>query len=64
MFTQSTGQNKPICVNGRIKGTSLVGEHKVYPLVNSSNYTPYQFGYWQLIKNNQGKYTVLNVLYT
>ena len=63
MFTQSIGQNKPICVNGRIKGTSLVGEKKIYPLVNASDYTPYKFGYWQLIKNNQGKYTVLHVLY-
>ena len=63
MFTQSTGQNKPICVNGRIKGTSLVCEKKIYPLVNSSNYTPYKFGYWQLVQNNQGEYVVLNVLY-
>ena len=55
--------NNPICVYGRIKGTSLVGEHKVYPLVNSDKYTPYKFAYWQLMLGRDGKYVITNVMY-
>lgn len=61
--TPLIGLNNPICVYGRIKGTSLVGEHKVYPLVNSDKYTPYKFAYWQLMLGRDGKYVVTNVMY-
>lgn len=63
MSTLLIGLNNPICVYGRIKMDSLVGEHTVYPLVNSDKYTPYQFAYWQLIPSRDGKYVVTNVMY-
>lgn len=56
------GLIRPICVYGRIKGTSLVGEHKIYPLMNSENYPAYEFGYWQIIQENDN-WVVLNVLF-
>ena len=63
MYTPLIGLPNPICVYGRIKGDSLVGEHKIYPLVNSDKYTPYKFAYWQLILGRDGKYVVTNVMY-
>lgn len=56
------GLIKPICVYGRIKGTSLVGEHKIYPLLNSENYPAYEFGYWLIQQYPQG-WVILNVLF-
>lgn len=56
------GLDKPICVYGRIKGYSLVGTHKVYPLINPSQFSAYRYGYWQLIENQRG-YVIVNVVY-
>ena len=56
------GLSKPICVYGRIKGNSLVGIHKTYPLLNYSKFPAYQFAYWQIIENEHG-WVVLNALF-
>lgn len=52
---------KPFCVFGRIKGTLLVDEYNVYPLLNSTQYPPYCFGYW-LIQKDKDYFFILNVL--
>lgn len=40
-----------------------MGEHKVYPLVNSFNFSAYRFAYWLIEPSANGKYVVLNVVY-
>jgi hypothetical protein len=59
---RSTG-SRSLCVLGRIKKTSLVGMHKVYPLVDSSKYPAYRLAYWLIHPCDDGKYVVLNVLF-
>lgn len=52
-----------ICVLGRIKQSSLVGEHKIYPLKNFLQYSAYKMGFWLLHRHEDGFYTILNVIY-
>jgi hypothetical protein len=54
---------QPVCVLGRIKGDSLVGEHCIYPLKNSHKFTAYAMAYWLLDKRDDGLYDILRVIY-
>lgn len=54
--------NYSLCIRGIIKGTLLVGEHKVYPLTNGLNFPQYVWAYW-LIEPHGDKYVVLNALF-
>ena len=55
--------SRPICVLGRIKGTSLVGEYKIYPLKNSQKFSAFVMAYWLIQKRDDGLYDILNVKY-
>ena len=37
--------------------------HKVYPLVNSSQYPAYRFGYWLINPVDKDNYEILNVYF-
>jgi hypothetical protein len=50
-------------VLGRIKGTSLVGEYKVYPLKHPEKFSAFVMAYWLIQKRDDGLYDILNVKY-
>lgn len=55
-------RKRPICIYGMIKGNSLVGIYKVYPLVKC-HYPAYQWAYWLVEPSDSGEYVVLNALF-